>query len=123
MYYLTISQIIIIYEKIINMPTISKQNQELLDKSIKAGIKPEHLIEKYGIHYVLNLLKEVYKDQFSAYISYPPTKNKNREKFQEKYQQELLAAGFVFYEFQEDFVDEDTGEVVSIDRKNIYCIK
>ena len=63
------------------------------------------------------------EDQLSTHFSYPLTKNKNREKFHEKYQQELLDAGFTFHEFPEDFIDEDTGEIISIERKNIYCIK
>lgn len=102
---------------------LSKENQELIDNAIKAKIKLENLIEKYGIRFVLDLLKDTQKDELSVYLSYPRTKNKNKQKFQETYEQELLAAGFKFHEFPEDFVDEDTGQVVSIDRKNIYCIK
>ena len=102
---------------------LSKENQELIDNAIKAKIKLENLIEKYGIRFVLDLLKDTQKDELSVYLSYPRTKNKNKEKFQEKYEKELLDAGFTFHEFPEDFVDEDTGEVVSIERRNIYCIK
>ncbi len=102
---------------------LSKENQELIDNAIKAKIKLENLIEKYGIRFVLDLLKDTQKDELSVYLSYPRTKNKNKEKFQEKYEKELLDAGFKFHDFKDDFVDEDTGQVVSIDRKNIYCIK
>ena len=102
---------------------LSKENQELIDNDIKAKIKLENLIEKYGIRFVLDLLKDTQKDELSVYLSYPRTKNKNKEKFQEKYEKELLDAGFKFHDFKDDFVDEDTGQVVSIDRKNIYCIK
>ena len=118
-------QIVIICEKIIKMQTfkLSKENQELIDNAIKAKIKLENLIEKYGIRFVLDLLKDTQKDELSVYLSYPRTKNKNKEKFQEKYEKELLDAGFTFHEFPEDFIDEDTGEIISIERKNIYCIK
>ncbi len=118
-------QIVIICEKIIKMQIfkLSKENQELIDNAIKAKIKLENLIEKYGIRFVLDLLKDTQKDELSVYLSYPRTKNKNKEKFQEKYEKELLDAGFKFHDFKDDFVDEDTGQVVSIDRKNIYCIK
>lgn len=105
------------------MPTISQKNQDLLDKAITNGIKPAQLIKKYGIFFVLNLLEEVLRKRLSTYIPYPKTKTKNKDRFIKKYEQELLDAGFRFYEFPEDFVDEDTGQVVSIDRKNIYCIK
>lgn len=102
---------------------LSKRNQELINNAIQAKIKLENLIKKYGIRFVLNLLEDTQKNQLSVYLSYPRTRNKNKEKFREKYQQELLDAGFTFHDFEEDFVDEDTGQVISIERRNIYCIK
>jgi len=107
------------------MPTfkLSKEEQKIFNKAVKAGIKPEPLIEKYGVEFILTLLEDTQENRLSVYLSYPRNITRHDDNLQQQYEQDLLTAGFKFHEFPEDFVDEDTGDVVSINRKNIYCIK
>lgn len=112
----------------------------------------EPLIEKYGPRFVLKLAKSVmvFEKEPSAPKSVPflePHKvrklryelsrarshverNAKLEKTLEERSEALLdeyielvtQAGFKIKTWDEDYVDEDTGEIITIERKEFYCL-
>ena len=107
---------------------ITLKNQQRLDSVAMFGIDIKPIVEKYGSRFALKLIKNVtwVKNRygFKAYPQYPNVKltGTELEKFNELFLQELKQIGFKFRRWNEDFVDEDTGEVVSIERWEIYCL-
>ncbi len=108
---------------------ISPGSQLRLDAAKKAGIDPELLISHYGLRFTLKLLnhadqsKNPKEESVSTLFPKPRVTKENYDRFYKQYENHLEIAGFTFHRWFDDFIDEDTGEVVSIERKKIYCIR
>jgi hypothetical protein len=107
---------------------ISPGNQKKVDWAKKKGIILDDLILAYGLMFILKLLKSLEKPQATGpnttWIIYPRTKVAPDKRFDylEQYVNALEEAGFKLKRYEEDFIDEDTGEIVTIERKKIYYV-
>lgn len=107
---------------------ISTKNQTLLDETEKLGFGFNHLIKKYGARFTLKLIrsltspKKIHSETTSLISPKFKVSEKNQSAAWTEYVEMLKDAGFKFHEWMEDFVDEDTGETVSIERFEVYYI-
>lgn len=108
------------------MRKTSQRNQAILDQAKNEyGIDLTNLRKICGLKFVLKLFKYVLKQTKKGIDSikmlYPKvTKEELMGDKMDDYEQELKNAGFKISTWPEDFVDEDTGEVVTIHR---YALK
>lgn len=128
-----------------NVSPLRRARLEIANRDYNLHLNP--LAERYGIQFTLKLIRYLTKRR-----KHPPVENrvpllattreksiqkkilatdiKKRkqqlyrriEKYHSEYYSLLQKAGFTFFEWNEDFVDEDTGEVVSVPRKEIYLL-
>jgi hypothetical protein len=93
------------------------------------GINPDELVKKYGIRFVCQLINYLTKDKNVKLLIrpsiYPQIKKfdwRNEGKV-EQYFDDLEEAGFKIKNKPEDFIDEDTGQIVTLQRKFLYYLK
>jgi hypothetical protein len=107
---------------------MSAKSQQKIDWALQQGIIANELIKVYGLAFVLKLIKELTKGKKTSSnttnLIYPKLTpgQKYSEVFCQQYYKHLKNAGFKLKEWKEDFIDEDTGEIVAIERKEIYYI-
>ena len=106
-----------------NMHKVNARNQEILDQAKAHGLDLTELRKKYGLPFVIYLFKYTKeksdkKEDFE--IRLPPYKKTKKDiNFStDTYAEILENAGFKLRPWVQDFVDEDTGEVVGIQRYN-----
>ncbi len=101
------------------MRKVNRYHQEILDQAKAYDLNLDNLREKYGLIFVLKLfkylIKETKKDNKKIWFICPE-KNFNYESDLSDYVDGLENAGFKLKKHKEDFIDEDTGEVVGIER-------
>lgn len=94
---------------------ISPRNQAFLDQAQTHGLTLTDLCTTYGVHFTRKLFRYVMRQTKKGkdfFLIFPKRKKFDRD----AYVVMLSHAGFQIREFIEDFVDEETGEVVSIAR-------
>ena len=128
-----------------NVSPLHRAKLEIANRDYNLHLNP--LAERYGINFVLTLLyhltRKRKKQPLDNRIPLVPTKREesiqqkifattdakkktrlyNRQsELHTEYYNLLKEAGFTFFEWNEDFVDEDTGEVVTVPREEIYLL-
>lgn len=106
-----------------NMHKVNAVNQLFLDQAKVYGLDLTELRKKYGLPFVIYLFKytkEKSKKKEDFEIRLPPYKKiKNDDSFStDTYAEMLENAGFKLRPWVEDFTDEDTGEIVGVQRYN-----
>lgn len=101
------------------MHAINRKNEEVLLFAKLHGIDLTILRKKYTLLFAIKLFKYVFKE--SDLSKYKQKKDKNfkiiyPKKSDDTYVEVLEEAGFTLDYIVEDFVDNDTGEVVDIRR-------
>lgn len=109
------------------MHKVNARNQEILDQAKAHGLDLTELRKKYGLPFVIELFKyykKVPQDETGVEILQPPYKKiKKDESFSvDDYAEILETAGFKLRPWVEDFLDEDTGEFVGIQRYNFLLL-
>lgn len=105
------------------MRKINQKNQELLESGSLYGLNLLMLRQWYPLQYILNLFRYIKKEKTedSVPVIYP---RKGRKRIDpEILVEHLVDAGFVILFTSEDFIDEDTGEIITIPRYNISLKK
>jgi hypothetical protein len=105
------------------------KNQQRLDRARQRGVNPDLLVKKYGIHFVGGLIEYLTKtEKVGPRVRpaiYPQIKKfrwDNEEQI-EQYFEDLEEAGFKIKIKPEDFIDEDTGGIVTLQRRFLYYLK
>ncbi|MFZ2310141.1 MAG: hypothetical protein WAW11_01195 [Patescibacteria group bacterium] len=111
------------------MRKICHQSQLKLSLVRQKGINPDELVKKYGIRFVCKLINYLTKEKGVKYLTrsaiYPQIKKfdwRNEEQI-EQYFDFLEDAGFKIKTKPEDFIDEDTGQIVTLQRRYFYYLK
>lgn len=111
------------------LKTTSSRNQAVLDYAKANNIDLGPLVSYYGLRFVLKLVRSLKKPPKSrgattTQLIYPKwiVLDKNRINLMNHYLIQVEEAGFKFRTWHEDFVDEDTGEIVFLERFDIYYI-
>ena len=110
------------------MKKISKKNKEKIDWAKSFGVNPEKIIQLYGLRFTLKLLKHLtksgkeYSDTTSPALPEFKVLKENEGKSFEQYYELLKECGFRLKEWSQDFVDEDTAEIVAVPRWEMYFI-
>ena len=105
------------------------KNQQRLDWARQRSIDPDMLVKKYGIRFVGNLIEYLTKtEKVGPRVRpaiYPQIKKFRwgNEQQIEQYFEDLEEAGFKIKNKPEDFIDEDTGQIVTLQRKFLYYLK
>ena len=101
------------------MRKVNRHHQIILDNSAACGLDLNGLREKHGLPFIIKLInylqKETIKGTKPISLIYPE-KNFSYKTDIESYIQNLKDAGLKLKKWVEDFIDEDTGEVVCIER-------
>jgi hypothetical protein len=101
------------------------RHQDLIDLSTKKGIYPYDMINIYGIMFTVKLIsslvKKNKKNKFKT-ISLPYPKRLTKESDIEKYLDVLRESGFKITSWCEDLIDEETGEIVEVQRWKIFFL-
>ena len=109
------------------MHKLNNYNQEVFDMALAYGIDLTGLRKKYGIKFALKLFKKVYKDSKKKNVSsetlITPKGYDYKKDPWDKYLELVESCGFRFNKWVEDFVDQDTGEVVGVDRWDLLPLK
>ena len=111
------------------MRKICHKSQLKLNLVRQKSINPDALIKKYGIRFVCKLINYLTKDKTAKFRTrpaiYPQIKKFDwqSEEQIEQYFDLLEEAGFKIKTKPEDFIDEDTGKVVTLQRKFLYYLK
>ncbi len=98
--------------------------QDKIDLSIQKGITPYSLINVYGIMFVLKLINSLIKtDKKNKMKTIPMLYPKRMKEGEiESYLEKLKEAGFRIAGWYEDFIDEDTSDIVEVQRWKIYYL-
>lgn len=108
------------------MRRLSAKNQQTINRAMKKGILVEEFINDYGIRFTLKLLKHLIKPEKkgpqTTYLICPKEQmfSELGSEKQSEYLEDLKNAGFRTKAGYKEFVDEETGEVVSAPRFKIY---
>lgn len=109
------------------MHKLNHYNQEMFDSALAHGIDLTGLRKKYGIKFALKLFKKVYKDskkKNTSSVELITPKNWDYKKDDwNQYRDLIESCGFKFNKWVEDFVDEDTGEIVPVGRWELLPLK
>lgn len=111
------------------MRKICHKSQLKLSLVRQKGINPDELVRKYGIRFVGKLINYLTKEKGVKSLTrpaiYPQIKKFRWDNEQqiEQYFDDLEEAGFKIKNKPEDFIDEDTGQIVTISRKFLYYLK
>lgn len=106
---------------------VNLKNQATLAWAAKKGIILDSLITRYGMGFTLRLIKSLIrkaKGPRTTGLLYPKTKalGEKKDRYYENYIEVLENSGFKLKRYNEDFIDEDSGEVVIIERISIYFL-
>ena len=108
---------------------INLRNQATLAWAAKKGIILDSLITQYGMGFTLKLIKSLtrkVKGPRTTGLLYPNPKAKiseeKKDRYYENYIKVLENSGFKLKRYNEDFIDEDSGKVVVIERISIYFL-
>jgi len=110
------------------MKKIGTKNQQKIDQISQKGIIIDDLINTYGLRFVMRLIKSLIRSKRNksdtTTLIYPPliVKPKFNRQLSKQYLSRLKSAGFKLKEWNEDFIDEDNGRIVTIKRREIYFI-
>jgi hypothetical protein len=111
------------------MRKVSHRSQLKIRFAAHRGINYDRLIEKYGIRFFCQLVNYLTKGKNVRIQTrpaiYPSIKKfdwRNSEQI-EQYFEDLEEAGFKIKTKPEDFVDEDTGQVVTLQRRYLVYLK
>lgn len=111
------------------MRKISYKSQQKLEWAKQRGIDPDPLVKKYGIRFVMELLNHLTKTEKNGprtrEIIYPSIKKFDcfDTRHREEYFEELEEVGLRIKYKHEDFIDEDTGGIITIERPYLYYLK
>ncbi len=109
------------------MHKVNARNQEYLDQSKVYGLDLTDIRKKYGLPFTIQLFKYVKKIQKKedVLILHPPYKKiKDGKRFSvDDYAEILENAGFKLRPWIENFIDEDTGEIVGVQRYNFLPLR
>lgn len=105
------------------MHKVNAVNQLFLDQAKVYGLDLTELRKKYGLPFTIQLFKYVKKmtrENEDLPILQPPYKKikKDKDFTVDSYAEILENAGFKLRPWVEDFTDEDTGEIVGVQRYN-----
>lgn len=112
-----------------NLRRVNRYNQEILDQYSAYGLDPNGLRKKHGLPFVVKLFRYLWKHtKKSKKALIDPIFPKNYSDHYLAgsgitYIEELQDAGLKLKVGYEDFIDEDTGEVVSIQRFKFKPLK
>lgn len=99
------------------MRKISQKNQAILKEANKYGLDLNLIRAIYGLPFAIRVFRYAKRKSKDKIIySIYPTKFYSEKKSIYDYIDELEDAGFKLKKVVEDFIDEDTGEVVPIKR-------
>lgn len=107
---------------------ISTRTQTKFDDAKSKGINIQPIVELYGIRFAVKLLKRVLRTKKNDHESVPPLFPKfkvieeNEKKAFNQYIELLEDCGIKIKYWNEDFVDEDTGENVPFQRIEFYTL-
>ena len=106
---------------------INLKNQATLAWAAKKGIILDGLITHYGMGFTLKLIKSITrkaKGPRTTGLLYPKTKTlgEKKNRYYDSYIDVLENSGFKLKRYKEDFIDEDSGEVVVIERIAVYFL-
>ena len=101
-------------------------HDQILGQAAAYGLKLDGLRKEYKLPFVIKLFKYLKKETKKGSRSIDIIRPKNNfdwKKDDDKYLEELENAGFKLKKWDENFIDEDTGEVVSIPRDAFEPLK
>lgn len=106
---------------------MNTEQQKLWTKAAKLNLQTENLKKVYGIRFVNKLIKYVltkpHPKPYKGLEMIFPKKYRGRELDYDNYIEMLQDAGFKLRQWFEDFTDEDTGEIVLVERHNFQKMK
>lgn len=97
-----------------------KEKESLLKSAEERSINTEEIIKKFGEDFLFELLMIVFQKKKSKGFSFLEEESEKRNIPWKDFKEQMLLCGIKIRTWNEDFVDEDTGEVLSIQRWEIY---
>lgn len=108
--------------------TLSNKNLERIENVKKQGVNLDQIEKIYGRRFAINLLRKLTRPknckQETTSLPFPQFKviDETKQAIEDQYKQQVEDAGIKFRYWDENFVDEDTGEIVTIERYDVYYI-
>ena len=105
------------------MREINERHKKILNLAVAYGLNLDNLRKKYTLKFVIKLFNYLRKEsglgKENIYLMSPDDPKLNLDEYIEA----LKEAGFKLKRWVEDFVDEDTGEIVRIVRHSLKPVK
>ena len=112
----------------LRMKKISNRTQAMFATASSKGINLEPIAQLYGLRFAAKLMKRILKTKQNAHedvtLITPKFKvqKENETKAYEQYLSLVEKCGMKLKYWGEDLIDEDTGEVVTIERISLYTV-
>ncbi len=96
-----------------------REEEFLLKKAEKSGVKIQEIQKDFAEIFLFEILRMVFKRPEAKDFDFLKREATDKKISWKDFKKKLLFYGIKIEEWSEDFIDEDTGEVVQIERFSI----